>query len=425
MKKILPNAMPKPTQEEPKTSAADILLQGIDEAVVAVNQILQSSFDVREQFQSQWDAALSSYQMYIGRIEEEYEQIMMDQKRRRKALDGQSRGSETNHALKFYMASKREPSVNDGSDVFILPSDDNDYFQLMELPDDGSQSCASSVSRSNCATNKKPESKALRKTAEQIRFDSRSTLLSKIDYFRAEEATLLKKLADAQPQDDGMNAALTCRERQDLEDELEQCRIKQAHQIVSTVNEYKPKLRRADKKSASSDINNVQPIVHILDADVTDTASNPSLNSKSEKSRRVSNEPRQFSGPYKIHARTKTTTASKPSVKNKSLLLNYTNSRKTEQHVIRDSDNFLAVHELTPSNRSLQRQEKRVGILDSCDDKCCQSHDSAYYDDDTFDEETEPINALYTLVKCNTRPLNPLELGRRNRVGRDRRSTVS
>jgi hypothetical protein len=53
MKKILTNAMPKPTQGEPKTSAADILLQGIDEAVVAVNQILQSSFDVREQFQSQ------------------------------------------------------------------------------------------------------------------------------------------------------------------------------------------------------------------------------------------------------------------------------------------------------------------------------------------------------------------------------------
>ena len=73
--------------------------------------------------------------------------------------------------------------------------------------------------------------------------------------------------------------------------------------------------------------------------------------------------------------------------KGKGLTLDYTNVPATEKHVLQDPDNFLTVHELSIENPKSKLPEPGA-------------------------------RSLSTLVKCNTRPLNAMEMGRRNRVGR-------
>lgn len=360
---------------------------------------------------------MSSYQMDMGRIDEEFDLIAAEQKRRKRNLFG---GKEANHALNYHLNSDMKTNHND-CDVFMLPSDDNDQFELIELPDDSSEISGKSNSRSN----PKPKSKAIKpNVAEQMKFDSRSTLLTKIEKYRAEEEDLLKQLAVS---DDGMTSNLTLRERQDLEDELEVLRTRQAQEIVALVNEYKPKLTKNVSRNAASAGNVIQPIDYNMLSDaIHGTSDSRSIRSMSP---RVNNKkaPNQMGRtviqrriPSKIKA-----IPMKPQANRNTLILNSTNGRKTAQAVIEDADHLLAIHELaieTPSNHSLKLQKKHMAPLQlKADDKDSCSNDNSY-DEDIFEEEPGPIKqSLSQLVKCNTRPLNPLARNQRNRVDSVRR----
>jgi hypothetical protein len=353
--------------------------------------------------------------MDMGRIDEEFDLIAAEQKRRKRNLFG---GKEANHALNYHLNSDMKTN-HDDCDVFMLPSDDNDQFELMELPDDSSEISGKSNSRSN----PKPKSKAIKpNVAEQMKFDSRSTLLTKIEKYRAEEEDLLKKLA---VNDDGMTSNLTLRERQDLEDELEVLRTRQAQEIVSLVNEYKPKLTKNVSRNAASAGNVIQPIDHnILSDAIHDTSDSRSIRSTSPRvnKKKAPNQMGRTVIQRRIPSKIKAIPV-KPQANRNALILNSTNGKKTAQAVIEDADHLLAIHELaieTPSNLKLQKKHM-VHLQLKTDDKDSCSNDNSY-DEDTFEEELEPIKqSLSQLVKCNTRPLNPLARNQRNRVDSVRR----
>ena len=209
---------------------------------------------------------------------------------------------------------------------------------------------------------------------------SRSDLLNKIETYRHEEEILLKRLADAVT-DNGMTSNLTLRECQELQDDLECCRVKQAEEIVASVNQYQPTMKKKVSKNGTSGNLHTQSIEQILADVLNDSRSIASRSPRVVKAKSSIQSNRSKRVPNSV----KTATTK--------LLLNSTNGRKTEQAVLEDSDHFLAVHELAIRNEK-------------------------------FNEESKTSKrSLVGLVKSNTRPLNPLEIGRRNRVDRVRRYT--
>ena len=371
-------------------SAADKLIRGIDDAMSMATEMLESSFSTREQFKSQWDSVLTSYMMDIGRIDEEYEQMAAEQKRRKKAMLG-TKDNEANHALNYHMASKAGSYYNDGSDIFILPSDDNDEFKLTELPDDGSEFSA----------NTKQSSKSAKVHTEQMKFDSRSSLLDKMEGFRTEEKIMLQRLAEAIT-DDGMTSNLTLRERQDLEDDLDRCRARQTQEIVASINDYKPKLGKKPDKYSYANGN----VYTISVEDILNEAAKNSAESRNCQSAKIPRTESKTITPNPKYRSTK----KKPARGNK-LLLNST-SRKAEQAVLEDSDHFLAIHELAiETPMTIRTQKEPTGHLGLKE-----------VENESLEDKPEPTKpSLLKLVQCNTRPLNPLEIGRRNRVDEGRR----
>eukprot|EP00956_Cyclotella_meneghiniana_P001066 scaffold1261_cov50-Cyclotella_meneghiniana.AAC.7 len=350
------------SQHAAPSATTDKLLLGIDEAMNVVDVLLEKSFAVREQFVSQIDSALTSYQLEMGLIDDEYDEQTSSVHSRRKKISAQ-----TNHSLNYHLA---KDSCRDGTNVFMLPSEDNEHFEVTELIDDGSQ-----ISTQNNLNNTTREaSNSAGSNTAQLKHASRSDLLNKIETYRHEEEILLKRLADAVT-DDGMTSNLTLRERQELQDDLERCRAKQAEEIVVSVNQYQPKMKKKVRKNGTSGNLHTQSIEQILADALNDSRSIASRSPRVIKAKSSIQSNRSKRVPNSV----KTATTK--------LLLNSTNGRKTEQAVLEDSDHFLAVHEL-----AIQSGESKASK-----------------------------RSLIGMVKSNTRPLNPLEIGRRNRVDRVRR----
>ena len=320
---------------------------------------------------SQIDSALTSYQLDMGLIDDEYDEQTSSVHSRRKKISAQ-----TNHSMNYHLA---KVDCRDGTNVFMLPSEDNEHFEVTELIDDGSQ-----ISTQNNLNNTNREaSNSAESNTAQLKHASRSDLLNKIETYRHEEEILLKRLADAVT-DDGMTSNLTLRERQELQDDLERCRAKQAEEIVVSVNQYQPKMKKKVNKNATSTCTSgnlyTQSIEQILADALNDSRSIASRSPRVVKAKSSIQSNRSKRVPNSVKGASKT-----------GLLLNSTNGRKTEQAVLSDSDHFLAVHELAIRNEK-------------------------------FNEESKTSKrSLVGLVKSNTRPLNPLEIGRRNRVDRVRR----
>lgn len=355
-------------------SATEKLLLGINEAVNMVDDMLEQSFGVRDQVESQKDSALTSYQLEMGLIDDAYdEQTSSVQSRTKQSSSKMNISAQTNHSLNYHLASN-DDSRNDGSNVFMLPSEDNDHFEVTELIDDRSQiSAQSNINTTNSAGSNTVE----------FKHASRSNLLNKIEFYREQEETLLLRLADAVT-DDGMTSNLTLFERKELEDELERCRAKQAEEILACINQYKPKMKKKVDKNATSTHTPgklyTQSIEQILADALTDNYDSRSITSRSPRAVKTKSSI-QSNRSKRVPSKTTTTR----------LRLNSTNGRKTEQAVLEDSDHFLAVHELAIHNESSNGEPK------------------------------PSKRSLLGMVKSNTRPLNPLEIGRRNRVDRVRR----
>ena len=63
---------------------------------------------------------------------------------------------------------------------------------------------------------------------------------------------------------DGMTSNLTLRERQELQNDLERCRAKQAEEIVASVNQYQPTMKKKVSKNGTSGNQHTQSIEQIL-----------------------------------------------------------------------------------------------------------------------------------------------------------------
>eukprot|EP00956_Cyclotella_meneghiniana_P023623 scaffold46389_cov23-Cyclotella_meneghiniana.AAC.1 len=180
---------------------------------------------------------------------------------------------------------------------------------------------------------------------------SRSVLLNKIETYRHEEEALLKRLADAVTDND-MTSNLTPRERQELQDDLECCRVKQAEEIVVSVNQYQPKMKKKVNKNATSTCTSgnlyTQSIEQILADAFNDSRSIASRSPRVIKAKSSIQSNRSKRLPNSVKGASKT-----------GLLLNSTNSRKTEQAVLEDSDHFiLTVHELAIRNKKFNEESK-------------------------------------------------------------------
>lgn len=210
----------------PKVTAVDRLVHGIDEAISLVTDILESSTSVQKQFRTQRDAVLNSYQTDIGRMDNEYEQILVEQKRRKKAL-WQCKGQETNHALNHHMSR---------SEIFMLRSGGYECIQLAETVNENSITIDSSYL--------KLDNLAQSNNIAKQRAIMRSDLLNKMENFRVKEAQLLKQIEDIR--NNGMMST------QGLEDNLGRCRVHNAQEIVKIVNDYRPKLRKKTIRNLST-----------------------------------------------------------------------------------------------------------------------------------------------------------------------------
>ena len=149
------------------SATTDKLLLGIDEAIFMVDDMLGKSFAVREQFVSQIDSALTSYQLDMGLIDDEYDEQTSSVHSRRKKISAQ-----TNHSMNYHLA---KVDCRDGTNVFMLPSEDNEHFEVKELIDDGSQ-----ISTQNNLNNTNREaSNSAESNTAQLKHASRSNLLNK------------------------------------------------------------------------------------------------------------------------------------------------------------------------------------------------------------------------------------------------------
>ena len=252
---------------------------------------------------------MTSYQIDIGVIDEEIERMAKDQKRRKKKIlveedakswgQSENQGPEADHALNFHLRA-RDEHVNDGSDIFTLPAE-KEELDITVLSDDKNEkeSVVENEDDSTVTKSSKGPGKGQNKRDEdRARYDSLSSLITKMEANREEEERLMKQLSDAQPKDDGMTS-LTPLERRDIEDRILLVRARQTEEVVASVASYKPRFKSSklgDSKKKPNDLG-----LHLL----------------------------KFSS--------------------------YRDKGATEQHVLNNTDNFQSVHELSidPNGRTL------------------------------------------------------------------------
>lgn len=309
------------------------------------------------------------------------------------------------------MAQKNTSLYTDGEAVFVLTSEDNENLVITELTDDATEFSGSSKTRSVAST--KPTDKATKPSkAEQmqLRHDSRSSLLTKMEKYCAEEANLLKQLAEAVTED-GMHSSLLLRERQDIEDELERCRARQAQDIVASINEYKPRLKTRVSTTPATNTA-IKPIEHIL-ADVmsvtSDSRSIRSITPGTSNKNCVDNLPSRAAFQRRIPSAIKGVSRKQPK------------SKPTQGSRLFRNDHALREPNSVGQKLHLVVTHSLQAVLEDHRSKDNQSNGFADYGDDVFDEPKPTKQSLLQLVESNTRTLNPLELGRRNRVDSVRR----
>jgi len=405
-------------------SASEKLVEGLETAMSIISDILHSSSDAMATFKSDWDAALTSYQFDVGRIDEEMERATaresQDQtqsaqrtKEGAAARREQVARTEADHALNFHLRSK-DVNPNDGSDVFMLPTDEAEV-EIVLLPDEANaekmSDTKSDVAKGGAHSKMKSQAVTDKEDEESARFASVANLITQMQAFRSEEEELLNRLREAQPKDNGMTAP-TLQERRELENRLEQCRSRQTQQVVASMTTFKPKFKASSGKTPkSSHLGlNLIPIEDVLQdavasalpvatTDKTDPKVKPHQNGS--KAKRQRQEPR-----HRKHVR--------KTDKDKSRTLNCSkggssgNERKTPeghgvtrdsraaraperakaaQQVLRDPDNLLTIHELPTANTTSKRSES----------------------------VSRPLSALIT---SNTRPSSAMEMGRRSKTGK-------
>lgn len=337
---------------------------------------------------------------HSGVLDEEIERLAKEQKRRKKkpvaAVEDDATQpaprqevEQADHALNFHL---RDCSLNDGSDIFVLPPDETEMAITLLSEDrsvagaagDGAQ-YKSEVKNGNAKTPTKKED-----DAERARFDSVTSMLTKMQAFREEEAELVKQLANAQPKDNGMTTSLSVQERQDLEDRLEQCRAKQTQQVVASVTDYKPRFKASGKSAKSSSLTgnrNKSPsdlglslpdIEDILESAMAEAV--PIGGKKDAKKSMPADKPKAKPSNKQVK---KTSTTS--TTKGTPLTLNYRDVAGTKDHVLNDPLNLLTVHELSIEDPKSRRPEPTARTT------------------------------LSSLVKSNTRPLDAMEMGRRHK----------
>ena len=359
---------------------------------------------------------MTSYQLDIGIIDEGIEHLANEQKRRKKKSAADEDGGvptprdqelqgrpEADHALNFHLKS-RDQGCNNGSGIFVLPPDEVEV-EITVLPDETDEqkpgSAASAASRKGKRdtgerTIKQPSS-SKKKIEQNARFDSVSGLLSKMEQYRNEEEEIEKQLKEAH-RDNGMTS-LTMQERQDLEDRLERCRVKQAEQVVASVTDYKPRFKAnqssssalSKKGSTPADLLglNLTPIEEILNGAMTDPVPIGAKHLKARLAQKAANKlnsqpPRHAEIKKGNKGSAKTGKAKAPSSRI-SLVASTTDVKATNNQVLKDGNHFLTLNELEIRKPGGRKKVDR---------------------------------SLSAMIKSNTRPLNSLEMGRRNRIDR-------
>ena len=331
------------------------LVEGLNEAMSIISEMLQTSTDVKEKFQSERDTALTSYQIDIGIIEEEIERLELEHK-----LRGEKK-SLTNGFSKLTLKSRprdddngNQQELDISNDVFVPPTDtDTDKVQaeITSLAEDEHENDPEptddvdvySTDSSTVASEPQPTPTSTKKDKEHTRFDSVTTLLTSIEFFREEEAELLQLLNDAQPKDNGMTA-LTSQERLEIEEKLEACRARQTQQVVETVTDYKPRFKATNEKSSSAKAHELGlNLPSSIDDILEDAVKSVPIGGGS----RTSRKPLGLNIPHNT------------------LTLNYRDESATRMHVLQHpEDHLLTVHELsveTPASklRSPESSSKR------------------------------------------------------------------
>ena len=321
-----------------------------------ISEMLQTSTDVKEKFQSERDTALTSYQIDIGIIEEEIERLELEHKLRGK------KKSLTNGFSKLTLKSRprdddngNQQELDNSNDVFMPPTDtdtdkseveitslsENDHENDPEPTDDVD---VYSTDSSTVASEPQPTPTSTKKDKEHTRFDSVTTLLTSIEFFREEEAELLKLLNDAQP-----------KENLEIEEKLEACRARQTQQVVETVTDYKPRFKATNAQSSSSKAHelglNLPSSIHDI---FEDAVKSVPIGGGSRTSRKP------------LAAQSfKKTPKKKTNIPHNTLTLNYRDESATRMHVLQHpEDHLLTVHELsveTPASklRSPESSSKR------------------------------------------------------------------
>ena len=337
------------------------LVEGLNEAMSIISEMLQTSTDVKEKFQSERDTALTSYQIDIGIIEEEIERLELEHKLRGK------KKSLTNGFSKLTLKSRprdddngNQQELDNSNDVFMPPTDtdtdkseveitslsENDHENDPEPTDDVD---VYSTDSSTVASEPQPTPTSTKKDKEHTRFDSVTTLLTSIEFFREEEAELLKLLNDAQPKD------LTSQERLEIEEKLEACRARQTQQVVETVTDYKPRFKATNEKSSSAKAHELGlNLPSSIDDILEDAVKSVPIGGGSRTSRKP------------LAAQSfKKTPKKKTNIPHNTLTLNYRDESATRMHVLQHpEDHLLTVHELsveTPASklRSPESSSKR------------------------------------------------------------------
>ena len=344
------------------------LVEGLNEAMSIISEMLQTSTDVKEKFQSERDTTLTSYQIDIGIIEEGIERLELGHKLRGK------KKSLTNGFSKLTLKSRprdddngngNQQELDNSNDVFMPPTDtdtdkseveitslsENDHENDPEPTDDVD---VYSTDSSTVASEPQPTPTSTKKDKEHTRFDSVTTLLTSIEFFREEEAELLKLLNDAQPKDNGMTG-LTSQERLEIEEKLEACRARQTQQVVETVTDYKPRFKATNEKSSSAKAHELGlNLPSSIDDILEDAVKSVPIGGGSRTSRKP------------LAAQSfKKTPKKKTNIPHNTLTLNYRDESATRMHVLQHpEDHLLTVHELsveTPASklRSPEPSSKR------------------------------------------------------------------
>ena len=346
------------------------LVEGLNEAMSLVSEMLQTSSEVNEKFRSDRDRALTSYQIDIGIIEEEVERLELEHKLRGKKksltsfskLTLKSRPRDDNNDSHQELDNSNDvvpPTDTDDTLVQVEitslsedehdendpePTDDKHYVNgvvMGRIPDVDHYSTDSSTVASSENTNQaNPQPAPIsteEKDKEHTRFDSVTSLLTSIEFFREEEAELLKLLNDAQPKDNGMTG-LTSQERLEIEEKLEACRARQTQQVVQTVTDYKPRFKATNEKSSSAKAHELGlNLPSSIDDILEDAVKSVPIGGGSRTSRK----------PLAAHSFKKTPKKTS-NIPHNTLTLNYRDVAATRIHVLQNpEDHLLTVNELS------------------------------------------------------------------------------